>query len=1109
MHRRLACCFVGLFCAASGWGQQNHGYYRYPALHGDTVVFTAEGDLWRVGISGGLASRLTSSLGEEAHAAISPDGQTLAFTADYEGPAEVYTMPLDGGVPKRRTFDGGAEVVGWTPDGKILYSSYRYSTLPDAQLLTIDAQNRIEPIPLSQASQGVYDSRGASLFFTRFPFQGSYAKRYKGGTAQSLWRYTPGAEATALTADYTGTSKDAMWWNKRVYFLSDRDGTMNLWSMDETGHHLTQHTHHQGWDLKNPSLSDGKIVYQYGADLHLFDIGRGTDRTIPIELPSDFDHLREHWVRNPLEYTTAVHMSEDGEKLVLTSRGRVFVAPVKNGRFVDISEHRPGRFREARLAEGGKSVYVFSSETGEVELWKYPANGVGTGEQLTRDAKVLRWDGVPSPDGKWIVHQDKNNRLYLLDTAAKTSQQIAASDPDDNSEPAFKDLHWSPDSRWVLFTEEASNGFAQLMLFGVDSRKTVPLTTDRYNTVSADWSRDGKWIYLLSDRSLHTVVKSPWGNRQPDPFFDRTNKLYIVALHKGDVSPFEPANELHPAKKEEPPPAPGGDAAAKTKAAAPPRVDIDLDGITGRLEEVPLKPGNYTDLALAEKRVCWINRDLNDPEKNALECLDIANKGDKPESLIEGVHSFETSGDGKKLLVRLKNDLYVLDAGVREAAAKTPKTLADSKVDLGSWSFSVIPQDEYREAFLDAWRLHRDYFYDPNMHGIDWRTMRDKYGELIGRVRDREELGDLISDMVSELSALHTFVVGGDIRHGADHIELASLGAVLKPAPDGKGWLVEHVYRSDPDRPDQLSPLARQSVLVNDGDTILAINGRELTPALDPGDVLRNQAGKEVLLHVATKGKPGERDVIARPITTQQERDLRYSEWEWTRRQAVEQASGGKFAYIHLRAMGPQDIEQWTEEYSPVFDREALIVDVRHNRGGNIDSWVLGKLMRKAWMYWQPRAGRASWNMQEAFRGPVVVLCDQWTASDGEAFSEGFRRLGLGKVIGTRTWGGEVWLSFSNRLADNGIASAAELGVYGPEGKWLIEGHGVDPDMTVDNLPHASFEGKDAQLDAALAYLQKLVRENPSPVPPHPHYPDKSFHGGGSERTINAGAGAP
>ena len=892
---------------------------------------------------------------------------------------------------------------------------------------------------------------------------------------------------------------------------------MNLWSMDESGKRLHQHTHHEGWDMKNPSLSQGQVVYQLGSDLHLYNIGKGTDRTIPIELPSDFDHLREHWIKEPLKYTSAVHFSGDGEKIMLTARGRVFVAPVKHGRFVDISEHLPGRFREARLTADGKSVFVFSTESGEVELWKYSANGVGPGEQMTRDGKVLRWEGILSPDGKWVDHQDKNNRLFLLDTASKSEKRIAESDREYNSDPAFSSIRWSPDSLWVLFADEASNGFTQLMLYSIESGKTVPLTTDRYNSFGADWSADGKWICFLSDRALSTVVKSPWGDRQPDPFFDRANKVYALALKKGQVSPFEPADELHPAIDETvkspsgaaAPGEPAKDAATKKTEKPPPvpKVEIELDGLLTRLQEVLVGPDN-SDLQVAEKRLCWINNDAANPDKNTLECVDIANKGDPPDTLLEGVKSFEVSRDRKKIMARVKNDIFVFDASIKGEALKLPKGMADSKVDLGAWTFSVIPSDEYREAILDAWRLHRDYFYDPHMHGVDWPAMRNKYGDLLGRVRDREELDDLIADMVSELSALHTFVFGSDVRKGADQIELASLGALLKPAADGKGWRVEHIYRTDPGRPDQLSPLARQGVELQDGDVILSLNGRALDAATNPGDLLRGQAGKQVLLHVLLKGKTEARDMIAKPVNIKTDGNLRYSEWEWSRRETVEKLSHDSIGYVHLRAMGPNDINQWVEEYSPVFDRAGLIVDVRHNGGGNIDSWVLGKLMHKAWMYWQPRTGRASWKMQEAFRGPVVVLCDQWTASDGEAFSEGFRRLGLGQVIGTRTWGGEIWLTASNRLADNGIASAAELGVYGPEGKWLIEGHGVDPDVLVDNLPHASFEGQDAQLETALQQLDKLIHEHPAPVPPHPAYPDKSFHPQRSVKESSFSSGA-
>jgi tricorn protease len=1095
MSRALLCVLIVVHAAAA---QTNRGYYRFPAIHNDTIVFTAEGDLWQVGVAGGTARRLTTHLGSETRAAFSPDGQTLAFTADYEGPAEVYTMPASGGLPLRRTFEGGALVAGWTPDGKVLYSTRRFATLPDAQLATIDAQNRVQIVPLSQAAAGSYDPSGKTLFFTRLPFQGSHARQYQGGTAQKLWRFSGSGEAMPLTGDYAGTSKDPMWWNGRVYFLSDRDGGMNLWSMDESGKGVRQHTRHKEFEIQNASLSAGRVVYQIGGDLRLFDIRSGADREIPITLASDFDHLRERWVKTPNEYGVSARIAHDGSSLALISRGKVFVAPAKHGRFVEATAGKPARFRDARLTADGKSLITLSTESGEVEIWKLPANGVGAAERLTGDGTVLRWEAIPSPDGKWIAHQDKDNQLWLLETATKAQKKIAVSQPWFNSGPAFHDVRWSSDSRWLVFSTGASNSFERIQLYSVETGALTPLTSDRYNSWSAAWSADGKWIYFLSDRALKSVVPGPWGPRQPDPYFDRSVKIYQIALRKGLRSPFEPPDELNPEKPEE-----KKTEEKKTEEKKPEekaeqskdektvgKVDIDLDGIAARIHEVPVPPGNYESLTAPGKRLCWIAVNPGDREKNALECVEVANKGDKPEALLEGLQSYEISGDGKKMMLRKANEFYVVDAAAKDL--KNPKTMTDAKVDLRDWTFAIIPREEFRELFLDAWRLHRDYFYDRGMHGVDWPAARTRYLPLVDRVRDREELSALIAEMVGELSALHTFVGGGDLRRGTDRIQVGALGAHLDRDAAAGGYVIRRIYKSDPDRPDKRSPLARPGVDISEGDVILAINGRDTLSVAGIGELLRNRAGKQVLLRVRKAAQTEPRDVIVKPMSEGEEFDLRYGDWEYTRRLMVEESAAGQIGYLHLRAMGPGDIAQWAEHFYPVFDRQGLIIDVRHNNGGNIDSWILGKLLRKAWFYWQPRAGQTYWNMQYAFRGHVVVLCDERTASDGEAFSEGFRRLGLGKVIGTRTWGGEIWLSGSNTLADRGIATAAEYGVYGPEGKWLIEGHGVVPDIEVDNLPHETFNGRDRQLETAISYLKGLIKEKPVTVPKTPDYPRRN-----------------
>jgi tricorn protease len=512
---------------------------------------------------------------------------------------------------------------------------------------------------------------------------------------------------------------------------------------------------------------------------------------------------------------------------------------------------------------------------------------------------------------------------------------------------------------------------------------------------------------------------------------------------------------------------------------------------------VPAPPGNYDSLQVTEKCICWLNASDEPQPKQALQCLDLANKGDEPETVLADVKSFEISLDRKKLLTRKDDSFYILDADVKASALNDPKAMGKAEINLSSWMFSTNPRDEYRGLFLDAWRLERDYFYDRHMHGVDWPAMRDRYLPLVDRVSDRDELNDVIAQMVSELSALHTFVQGGDARKPVDQIDLAALGAQLRRDESAGGYVVDHVYLHDPDLPNEAPPLARPESLVNEGEVIVSIDGVGLLSVPDERALLRGKAGQQVLLQV--KSKSGEtRDVLVKPISAREESDLRYTEWEYSRRLKVESAAQGAFqgkiGYVHLRAMGPNDIDQWERDYYPVFTREGLIIDVRHNHGGNIDSWLLGKLLRQAWFYWQPRVGNPEWNMQGAFRGHIVVLCDEETASDGEAFSEGFRRLGLGKLIGIRTWGGEIWLSGNNTQADNGVATAAETGVYGPEGKWLIEGHGVEPDITVDNLPHETFSGTDAQLQAALELLKQEIQADPRPVPHAPPYPDKAFH---------------
>jgi tricorn protease len=1108
------------------------GYYRFPSLRGGTIVFTAEGDLWRVPLAGGVAQRLTSHLGEESRAAISPDGRTVAFSATYDGPTEVYVMPLAGGLPKRLTWDGLRDlVVGWTDWNEVLFTSRRGSGLPAGQLFAVNPETGAShAIPLSQAAEGAW--YGPTLYFTRQEPNISNTRRYRGGTIQQLWTWSNTVvvgedprskyEARRLMPDDSSASRTPMPWRDRIYFVGDRTGSMNVWSVRPDGRDARQLTKHDGWDVLGASLDDGKIVYQLGADLRVVDVASGEDKALDIRLASDLDQSREHWVQNPTDWVTSAHLSPTGDRVALTARGQVFVVPVEDGRLVSVTREPGVRWRQARFLPDGRSLVALGDHARapagaagrgtpgagagasgrgtpgaggeaagaglpEVEWWKLPANGVGEPAAMTRDAKVLRLDGLPSPDGKWLASTNKDQELWLLDVAGGQHKRIAVSDEWDDP----RDLAWSPDSRWLAYIRPAPNLLTQVMLYDTKSGATTALTSERWDSYSPAWSPDGKWLWFLSDRHFDTVVRSIWGSRQPDPFFDRPTQVFGLALQKGTRSPWAKLDELQPAGDE------GKDRVSKAKdakqpaakagdAKSPAPVSIDLDGLSSRLIEVPVDPGNLRALSTDGKRLYFLANESDVGAKPDLQSLEIARKQDGVSTVLAAVDSYELSADTKKLLVRKGDAWYVFDAG-----AKAPDKLDKSKLPLAGWTFAFDPKIEWRQMFTEAWRLERDYFYDRGMHGVNWKAQLEKFRPLADRVTTRAELADVFQQMVGELSALHMYVYGGDQRRGTDQAEPASLGARLERDERAGGWKVSRVFRTDPDEPSKLSPLAKPDVDVRDGDVVLAVNGVPTLSVSDPGALLRGQAGKQVLLRVQRAGGTA-REVIAQPVTPARETDLRYTEWEYTRRLRVDTLSAGRVGYVHLRAMGAPDMAQWQRDYFPVYDRDGLVIDLRGNRGGNIDAWILGKLLRRAWFWWQPRTGHAFANMPFAFRGKIVALVNETTISDGEAFAEGFRRLGLGRVVGTRTWGGEIWLSQDNFLVDRGIATAAETGVFGPAGDWLIEGRGVEPDVVVDNLPRATADGADAQLDAAVRILLDEIKADPVKRPGTPRYPDKS-----------------
>ncbi len=1136
------------------------GYFRQPAVSADSVVFVAEGDIWRSNIAGGGAQRLTTHAGEEFNPAISPDGKLVAFTARYEGPAEVYVMPISGGAPTRLTFDGDtARVQGWTKDNKVLYNSARYSGKPSARLYTVDIKTRtVEAVPLADAAEGCFTS--TTLVFTRQPANSDSLKRYEGGLAQKIWAWNRQSEAVPLTADYKGTSRQPMCGAARIYFLSNRDGTMNVWSMSMAGRDLKQHTRHADFDIRgasifvNTALKTETIVYQHGADIYTLDPAGNVSRKIELLLQSDFEQTRARWIKNPWDFVSHIEPSPTGDRVAITARGQVLVMPVGAGRRVEVTRARDAgnelsgvmtRARRAGFSADGKSIYAFADTTGEVELWRYPANGVGGGagtgavnsaaKQLTKNATVLRERAFPSPDGKWIAHTDKDRRLFLLNLATNEDRQI-----DRSADDTYEKIAWSPDSRWIAFSKATDNLFEALYLIEIATKKVSQLTSDRYIARDATFSPDGKWLYFLSNRNLQSVVTSPWGQRSPEPFFDRQSRIYALALDPAARWPFLPKDELQksePEKKTDTPALPAIAPVTKSTPATVPAVKpatsptplpnkkepvggdrgessevtvadgkpsggagatlaptqkvspLVLAGLSDRLYEVPIPPGNYNALSTDGKRLYFQVSEANVERKISLRSVAIEAPGLTPpviDSFFEDIRQYELTRDGKKIFIRRQNDLFVFDAG---KSAPPPPDQAKFAVNLRDWTYSLDPREEWKQMFVDAWRMHRDFFYDKNMHGVDWLKTRAKYEPLMARVTDRAEVNDVIAQMTAELSALHSQVFTPDLRRGTDAIDIGSLAADVEKT--SRGFRVTKLFSGDPELLEERSPLARPEVNVSVGETITMVNGIAATSS-SLGELLRNQNNRQVLLSIQNAGGAS-RDVIVTPIDPRRDRELRYLTWERERGVAVNRAAGNRIGYVHLQAMGAADIARWAREFYPVFQREGLILDLRNNRGGSIDSWIIEKLQRRAWHFWQSRGSdKPISNQQLAFRGHVVALIDADTYSDGETMAQGLRRLGIAPLIGMTTAGAGIWLSDQNRLSDNGLARAAESGSFVDDGKeraWITESVGVAPDIAVDNLPFATFNGSDKQLETAISYLlDKMVKE-PMQKPTPPAYP--------------------
>ncbi|ACA87584.1 S41 family peptidase [Shewanella woodyi] len=1045
------------------------GYYRAPALSENTLVFTAEGDLWTKQMGEPQAQRLTSLPAQELGATISKDGKWVAYVANYEGTSEVYVIPIAGGQAKRVSFENSrVRVQGWTADGKVLYATdnafgpANYWVLRTVNPETLEAQD----LPLADAIEGAIDDKGEYLYFTRFGLQttGDNAKVYRGGAKGELWRYKLNSdqEAQLLTSAHQGSVRQPMLWDNRLYFISDADGNDNFWSMALDGTDIKQSSDFKEWSVRGARLDNGKIVFQQGADIKLFDLSNHESRTLDIQLVSDFPHRRAHWVNSPMKYATSTQLSPEGNKVVITARSHVAIAGTDGSRLVELALPGNSRVRSAVMSPDGSWVYGISDASGEQEIWRFPADGSQGAKQLTKDGTTLRMGIKLSPDGRYIATDDYNGDLWLLDLKRNRTKKIITQG---EGLGPYADVVWSGDSQYIAVTKfELGTPRPQVVLYSLDDDRSEALTSDKYESYAPAFSPDGQWLYFLSDRQFSSTPTSPWGDRNMGPMFDKRTEIFALALDKDAKFPFRQPDELTQTTS----------VGKEDKAAGTADVKVDWSGLGQRLWQVPVASGNYSALKVNDNGLYFIDQAPGKESVPGLKVVKFDPLSPKVETFSEDVGSFGLSRDGKKLFIR-KHSKDGQDMLIVDAADKLPKKLTNAKVQTQAWQLAIEPALEWQQMFEDAWLMHRDSFFDKQMRGLDWQATKQKYQPLVDRLTDRHELNDIFKQMMGELDSLHSQVRGGDLPKDLDMAKAASLGARL--AQTKNGVAITHIYANDPELPSQAAPLAQIGVDAKVGDILVEINGKSVTNRADVTRFLTNQAKKQVLLTLKRGSK--QHKTIVKPVSPGRDAKLRYLDWVNSNAEKVSEACDGEFGYLHLYAMGSGDIASFAREFYANYDKAGLVIDVRRNRGGNIDSWIIEKLLRRTWAFWQPTRGTPSTNMQQTFRGHLVVLTDQLTYSDGETFSAGVKALGIAPLIGKQTAGAGVWLSGRNSLTDKGMARVAEYPQYAMDGRWVLEGRGVSPDIEVDNLPYATFKGGDAQLERAINYLKEELVQAP------------------------------
>lgn len=1071
---------------------------RFPDIHGDQVAFVYAGDIWTAPADGGRATRLTAHPGLELFPKFSPDGEWIAFTGQYDGDEQVYVIPTAGGEPKQLTYYPAAgplpprwgfdnQVYGWSPDGsEVLFRSMRYGwDLTDTQLFLADVDGGLpEPLPMPISGAGDLSPDGAQVAYSPLIRDFRSWKRYQGGWAQDLWIFDLESHDARQITDHPRTDRDPMWIGDRVFFSSDRSGTLNLYVHDLESGATEQLTESTRWDVRWPSTDhQSRIVYELGGELQVYDVATGESTPAPIEVPTDALPTRPSRI-SVGDDIEGVELAPEGKRALFVARGDVFTVPIEHGPVRNLTRSSDAHDRLAVWSPDGARIAFVSDETGEEQLYVIDQDGSGEPQQLTEGLRARLYAPRWSPDSSKIALSDQTGKLYVVDAATGETTEIA-----DNPAGFLTDHAWAPDSAHLAFSMGGANGFNSLYVWSADDGQVRRITDEIFNEYGPSWSPKGDYLFYLSDRSFAPQI----GSFEWNYVADRETGIFALAL-RDDVEPLLPprsdevevdkddeAKDDGEAETDE-----DGDEGEKKEDDGPEPVEIDWDGLAQRVVRIPVSPENYFGVQALDGRLLYIQGPAffygrAPASQPTVQIFSFEEREAK--DLVAGIQGGAVSPDGSKIIVQQGGSYKLYDT----KPGGEPKPVSTSDLEVFR-----DPEAEWAQIFDEVWRRYRDFFYVENMHGYDWEALRDQYRPLLEHVGHRSDLNYLISEMIAELVVSHAYIAGGDYQT-PDRPDVALPGARFELDPEADRYRIGEILEGQNEEEKYRSPLEEIGVELSEGDYVLAIDGEELTGSDNPYRMLRYKADRPVELTVnSTSSMDGSRKVAYEPITD--EDDLIYLEWITDNRQKVEEATDGRVGYIHVPDMGANGIWEFIKHYYGQLRKDGLIIDVRNNGGGNVSGMLIERLRRELLSVGYSRNTEFpdTYPGGAVFHGHLVCLINEVSASDGDIFPAMFREAGLGPLIGKRTWGGVIGISGRGPLIDGGQVFVPEFGFVSKDGDWSLENRGVVPDIEVDNDPESVIEGRDPQLQKGIEVIMEKIRENPKEIPERPAPPVKT-----------------